>query len=92
MTHAEVVNRSWENFKERIRTRWEGLESSDLDLCRHDYRQLVDKIYQGSNDSREAVQNYVDNLWFEIFVRASRQTWINLEHASGVGQEGVPQL
>ncbi|HTL46898.1 MAG TPA: hypothetical protein VL688_02410 [Verrucomicrobiae bacterium] len=65
----------WEKFKARLKERWEDLQDDEIDLCINDFDLLSVKIQQRFHESRDVVQDYVDNLWFEIFVRSARQTY-----------------
>lgn len=49
------------------------MDNSDLDACRNDFDSLCLKIEDLSQEPKTVIQNFIDNLWFELFVRPSRQ-------------------
>jgi len=69
--NAEV----WQKLKTRIKQRWESLSDEDLDPCRDDFPSLLLNIQHICQEPRSVVLDYIDNLWFEIFVRGTKQTF-----------------
>lgn len=67
------ADKVWENFKLRLVSRWESLDDRELDACRNDFESLCLKIQELSKEPKTVIQNFIDNLWFELFVRPSRQ-------------------
>lgn len=65
----------WDNFKIRLKQRWQGLKDSDLDPYRDDLGTLSLNIQHAFGEPRSVVQGFVDNLWFEIFVRGARNNF-----------------
>lgn len=70
-THKAV----WEMFKARIKDRWGNLTDELIDSHKNDLNTLVSHIQGVSEESRQVIQDYVDSLWFEIYVRRSRSSY-----------------
>jgi len=68
-------NPFWEKFKARIKGRWQQLSDEDLEYCRNDFQVLSEQIQMRCEESRDTVQNYIDNLWFEIYVRGAKDIY-----------------
>ena len=73
MSQNRKLNRCWQSFKERVKDRWARLRDSDLDIYQGDFNQLTEQIRRQCDASRDEVRNFIDSLWFEIYVRGSRQ-------------------
>jgi|GEM_PF-1820562 len=71
-------NRNWITFREKIKNRWQVLSDNDIDRCRGHFTALANIIERRCNESRLAVIDYIDNLWFEIYVRNSRHQFPQL--------------
>lgn len=65
----------WENFKVRLKLRWKQLTDEDIEACRDNFNTLSDRVQACCGESREVAQNFIDNLWFEIYVRGAKQTY-----------------
>jgi broad specificity phosphatase PhoE len=72
MSRDEFI-KPWERFKERLKLRWSGLSDQELDEYRGEFDLLCRAIAESFDESRATVQNFVDNLWFEVYVRGSKQ-------------------
>jgi hypothetical protein len=73
MKHNEIVSKNWETFKTRLKSRW-NLPDSEIDRYQSNLNLLCQKIQTHYQESRIIVQDFVDNLWFEVFVRSSRKS------------------
>lgn len=69
---STASNTNWNLFKSRLRARWKDLSDHELDRCRGSFGVLARIIERRFNESRDGVIDYIDNLWFEIYVRGSR--------------------
>jgi|GEM_PF-856527 len=65
----------WEMFKARLKERWKNLTDDLIDAHKNDFNTLIAHIQSVSEESREVIQDYVDSLWFEIYVRPSRSSY-----------------
>ena len=63
---------AWNRFKNRLRGRWDSLSEKELDRYEGRFDSLVKIIHERCSEPRDEVQNFIDNLWFEIYVRGSR--------------------
>lgn len=57
----------------RIKERWSFVQVDELECCRNDFDLLSCKLQECTHESKEVVRNFVDNLWFEIYVRGTKQ-------------------
>ncbi|MDP3919931.1 MAG: hypothetical protein Q8R76_03895 [Candidatus Omnitrophota bacterium] len=73
MSQDRNLTRCWQRFKERVKNRWTSLRDSDLDVYQRDFNQLTEQIRAHCDESRDVVRNFIDILWFEIYVQGSRQ-------------------
>lgn len=71
----KMSQKIWDKFKQRLKERWDGLSDSDMDPYREDLSSLSARIQSTYGDSREVVQGFIDNLWFEIFVRGTKNNF-----------------
>lgn len=69
----DITSEFWKRFKQRVRSRWKGLQDEEIELYRDDMDRLCDRIHERFHEPRIRVQDFIDNLWFEIFVRSSKQ-------------------
>lgn len=65
-------NRNWDTFRSKIQNRWQNLSDNEIDRCRGHFSALARTIERRCNESRLGVMDYIDNLWFEVYVRNSR--------------------
>lgn len=74
---------AWNRFKRRLRDRWDFLSERELNRYEGKFDLLVKIIHQRCREPKEEVQNFIDNLWFEIYVRGSRwkKDWIDPLHS-----------
>lgn len=72
MAQTASKDRKWRQFKDRVKLRWDELSDSELDRLEGRFNLLSDLIQQRFDESHEVVQDFIDNLWFEIYVRGSR--------------------
>jgi len=74
----------WEKFKNRIKSRWEDIRDEELESCRSDFNLISSVIQKHSRESKDIIRNFVDNLWFEIYVRGGRHGSHSLEIRSSL--------
>lgn len=67
-----ISNKNWTAFKQRVQNRWRDISDHEIERCRGRFAVLSGIIARRCNESRNAVMDYIDNLWFEIYVRGSR--------------------
>lgn len=59
----------WNSYKVQLKKRWNNLTDYEIDHYRGSFNHLAKAIEIKCSESHEVVQDFIDRLWFEIYLR-----------------------
>lgn len=90
MTNQQILEGSWSKIKGRIRERWGQLTDDDLSQTRGNAEQIIGNIQRKTGESREAVEEYLQDVAQQAVATAQEALEAAQRTAGQFTEEGLP--